>query len=57
MMLLIMQSAPTFSLLKARIVEPEKQSLQSNGSVTRNTGVTVGTGVFYVVRAEAIIAT
>jgi hypothetical protein len=39
--------------LKTRTVEPEKQSLLGNGCVTCNSGVTVGNGVFYVVRAEA----
>jgi hypothetical protein len=33
---------------------PEKQPLLDNGCVTRNTGVTVGRHVFYVVRAEVI---
>jgi hypothetical protein len=41
-------------LLKARTVKPEKQPLLGNGFVTRNKGVTVGSGVFYVIRAEAI---
>jgi hypothetical protein len=41
-------------LLKARTVEPDKQTLIGNGSVTRNTGVTVGSGVFCVVGAEVI---
>jgi hypothetical protein len=40
-------------LLKARIVEPEEQSLLGNGFVTRNNGVTVGSGVFYAVRADS----
>jgi hypothetical protein len=41
-------------LLKARTVEPEKQPLLLNGSVTHNNGVTVGIGVFYAVRTEVI---
>jgi hypothetical protein len=41
-------------LLKVRTVEPEKQPLLSNGSVTRNNGVTGGSGVFCAVRTEAI---
>jgi hypothetical protein len=42
-------------LFKARTVEPvKKQPLLGNGCVTSNSGVTVGTGVFYAVRAEAI---
>jgi hypothetical protein len=35
-------------LLKARIVEPEKQSLLGNSYVTGNNGVNVGSGVSYV---------
>jgi hypothetical protein len=41
-------------LLKARIMEPEKQPLLGNGSVTRNSGVTIGSSVFCSIRAEAI---
>jgi hypothetical protein len=41
-------------VLKARIVDPEKQSLLCNGCVTRNNGVTVGSGVFYVVPADTV---
>jgi hypothetical protein len=41
-------------LLKATTVEPEKQPLLGNGYVTRNDGVTVGSGVLCAVRAEAI---
>jgi hypothetical protein len=41
-------------LLKARIVEPEKQPLLSNGCVTGNNGITVRSGVFCAVCAEAI---
>jgi hypothetical protein len=41
-------------LLKARTVEVEKQPLLGNGGVTRNNGVTVGSGVFCAVHAEAI---
>jgi hypothetical protein len=41
-------------LLKARTVEPEKQPLIDNGCVTCNNGVTVGSGVFCAIRAEAI---
>jgi hypothetical protein len=41
-------------LLKARTVEPEKQPLPGNGCVTRNSGVTVWSGVFCAVHAEAI---
>jgi hypothetical protein len=44
----------TACLLKARTVEPGKQSLLGDGCVQRNNGVTVGSGVFYAVRAEAI---
>jgi hypothetical protein len=33
-------------LLKARTVEPEKQLLLGNGCITRNSGVTIGSGVF-----------
>jgi hypothetical protein len=40
--------------VKARIMEPEKQSLLGNGCVTRNNVVTVGSGVFYDVLADAI---
>jgi hypothetical protein len=41
-------------LLKARIVEPEKQLLLSNVCVTRNSGVTVGFGGFCVVHSKTI---
>jgi hypothetical protein len=41
-------------LLKARTVEPEKEPLLANGCVKHNNGVTVGSGVFGVVRAKAI---
>jgi hypothetical protein len=42
-------------LLKAKIVEAEKQLLLlGNVCVTRNSGLTVGSGVFCAVRAEAI---
>jgi hypothetical protein len=41
-------------LLKARIVEPEKQPFISNGCVTHNTGITVGSGVFCMVFAKAM---
>jgi hypothetical protein len=41
-------------LLKARSVEPEKQILLGNGSVTRKNGVSVGIGVFCAVRADVI---
>jgi hypothetical protein len=34
--------------VKARTVEPDKQSLLGNSCVTRNNGVTVGIGVFCV---------
>jgi hypothetical protein len=40
--------------LKELTVVSEKQPLQDNCSITRNNGVTVGSGVFWVVRAEAI---
>jgi hypothetical protein len=39
-------------LLNARTVEPEKQTLLGNGSVTRNNGVTVGSGIFCVICTE-----
>jgi hypothetical protein len=35
-------------------VEPEKRPLLGNDCLTRNSGVTVGSAVFYAVRAEAI---
>jgi hypothetical protein len=35
-------------LIKARIVEPEKQTLLGNGCVTSNNGVTVGSGFLCV---------
>jgi hypothetical protein len=41
-------------MLKARTVELEKQQLLGNGCVTRNNGVTVGSGVFCEVSAEAM---
>jgi hypothetical protein len=41
-------------LLIARTVEPESQPLLGSGCVICNNGVTVGSGVFYAVRAEAI---
>jgi hypothetical protein len=41
-------------LLKARTMEPEKQPLLYNDFVTPNNGVTVGSGVFCVIRAEVI---
>jgi hypothetical protein len=41
-------------LLKARTVEPEKQSLLGNGRVTGDNGEAVGSGVFCAVRAGAI---
>jgi hypothetical protein len=34
--------------------KPEKQSLLGNGGVTRNSGITVGSGVFYAVRADTV---
>jgi hypothetical protein len=41
-------------LLKARTVEQQKQPLLGNGCVTRNNGITVGSGVYCAVRAEAM---
>jgi hypothetical protein len=41
-------------LLKAINVQPEKQQFLGNGCVTRNNGLTVGSGDFYAVRAKAI---
>jgi hypothetical protein len=41
-------------LVKARTVKLQKQPLIDNGYVTRNNGVTVESGVFCAVRAEAI---
>jgi hypothetical protein len=41
-------------LLKATTVEPDKQPLLGNGCVTRNNGITVGSGVFCAARAEAM---
>jgi hypothetical protein len=41
-------------LLRTRFVEPEKESLLGNGCVTRNNGVTVGSGVFYAVHADSV---
>jgi hypothetical protein len=40
--------------LRARAVEPEKQSLIGNGCVTHNNRVTVGIDIFYAVRTETI---
>jgi hypothetical protein len=40
-------------VLKARIMAPEKQPLLGNGCVTRNSGVTVGSGVLYADRADS----
>jgi hypothetical protein len=37
---------PLAYFLKARTVEPEKQQLLGNSYVTRNSAVTVGSGVF-----------
>jgi hypothetical protein len=39
-------------LLKVRIVEAEKKPLVGNGCVTRNKGVTVGSGVFCAICTE-----
>jgi hypothetical protein len=41
-------------LLEAMTVEPKKQPMLANGFLTRNNGVTVGSGVFCAVRAVAI---
>jgi hypothetical protein len=41
-------------LLKARPVEPEKQSLLGNGCLTLKNRVTVGCDVLCAVRAEAV---
>jgi hypothetical protein len=41
-------------LLKTKTVEQEKQPLLHNGCVTCNNAVTVGSGVFYYIHAEAI---
>jgi hypothetical protein len=41
-------------LLKARTEEPGKQLFLGNGCVTRNSGVTLGSGVFCAIRADAI---
>jgi hypothetical protein len=41
-------------LLKERTVEPEKQPLLGNGCVIGNNRVTIGSGVFYAVRADII---
>jgi hypothetical protein len=41
-------------LFKTRTVEWEKPPLVGNGCVTRNNWVTVGSGVFCFVSAEAI---
>jgi hypothetical protein len=40
-------------LFKARTAEPEKQPLLGNSSVKCNSGISVGSGVFCAVRAEA----
>jgi hypothetical protein len=40
--------------LKARIAEPEKQSLLGNGCVTHNNGVTIGSDVFCAIREGAM---
>jgi hypothetical protein len=37
-------------LVKGRILKPQKQPLLGNACVTRNNGVTVGSGVFCVVQ-------
>jgi hypothetical protein len=42
-------------LLKARIVESEKQPLPGNSRVTHNNGVNVGSSVFYTVRANSYV--
>jgi hypothetical protein len=42
-------------LFKARSVEPEKEQMLGNVSVTRYGGVIVGSGVSCAVRAEAIL--
>jgi hypothetical protein len=41
-------------MLKARTVEPEKETVIGNGYVTCNNVVTVGSGVFCVVHAAAV---
>jgi hypothetical protein len=41
-------------VLKTRTVEPEKQPMLGNDSITRNNGVTVGSDVFCEVRADDI---
>jgi hypothetical protein len=41
-------------LLKARLVEIEKQSLPRNGCVICSNGVTVGSGAFSVVHIDVI---
>jgi hypothetical protein len=41
-------------LLTTRTVKPERQPLLGNGCITRNNGVTVGSGVFCAVFTEAI---
>jgi hypothetical protein len=41
-------------LLKARTVEPEKEPLLDNGYVTRNNGVSIGSGVSCAISVEAI---
>jgi hypothetical protein len=41
-------------LLKARTVEPEKEILPGNGCVTLKNGVTIGSGVFCVVRSDTV---
>jgi hypothetical protein len=41
-------------LLRARIVEPEKQLLLGNDCVTCKNGVTVGSGVLYAANASGV---
>jgi hypothetical protein len=50
----ILSECSVVYLFKARTAEPEKQPLLCNGCVTRNNGVTVGSGVFCEVHAKAI---
>jgi hypothetical protein len=42
-------------LLKARIVQPEKQPLLDNNRVTHFNGVTVGSTASYMVHADSYI--
>jgi hypothetical protein len=42
-------------LLKARIMEREKQLLLGNGCVTRNSGVTVESSILYAVLADSYV--